>query len=90
MATKTLPVTEARKKLTTLVDKAAKQLDEYVITVKGKPKAVIMSSEEFESWKETNEILADSALVKAIREGETELAEGKGVPWEEAKKQLNL
>lgn len=90
MTTKILPVTEARKRLTDLVDKAAKQLDEYVITVKGKPKAVIMSSEEFESWKETNEILADSALVKAIREGGKELAEGKGVPWEEAKKQSNL
>ncbi len=90
MSTKTLPVTEARKKLTDLVDKAAKQLDEYVITVRGKPKAVLMSSDEFESWKETNEILADSELVKAIKEGEKELAEGQGISWEEAKKQLNL
>jgi len=90
VAIKTLPVTEARKKLTDLVNKAANQLDEYVITVKGRPKAVLMSSEEFESWKETNEILADSDLVKAIREGGKELAEGKGIPWDKAKEQLNL
>lgn len=90
MSTKTLPVTEARKKLTGLVDKVAKQLDEYVITVKGKPKAVLMSSDEFESWKETNEILADSELVKALKEGEKELIKGRGISWENAKKQLNL
>ena len=90
VAIKTLPVTEARKKLTDLVDKAATQLDEYVITVKGRPKAVLMSSEEFESWKETNEILADSELVKAIRKGGKELAEGKGVPWAEAKRELKI
>lgn len=90
MSTKTLPVTEARKKLTGLVDKVAKQLDEYVITVKGKPKAVLMSSDEFESWKETNEILADSELVKALKEGEKELIKGRGISWEKAKKQLNL
>ena len=90
MYTRTLPVTEARKKLTGLVDKVAKQLDEYVITVKGKPKAVLMSSDEFESWKETNEILADSELVKALKEGEKELIKGRGISWENAKKQLNL
>ena len=90
MATKTLPITEAREKLTDLVDKASSQLEEYIITVKGRPKAVLMSSEEFESWKETMEILADKELVKAIRGGEKELAEGKGILWEEAKKQLNL
>ena len=90
MPTKTLPITEAREKLTDLVDKASSQLEEYIITVNGRPKAVLMSSEEFESWKETMEILADKELVKAIREGEKELAEGKGILWEEAKKQLNL
>ena len=64
----------------------------YEIEGKGPPVVMIhgfLSNIE-ESWKETNEILADSALVKAIRNGEKELAEGKGVPWEEAKKQLNI
>lgn len=90
MSTKTLPVTEARKKLTDLVDKASSRLDEYVITVKGKPKAVLMSSVEFDGWKETNEILSDPELVKAIKEGEAEIATGKGIPWEQAKQDLDL
>ncbi len=85
---KTLPITEAREKLTTLVKKAHKQLDEYIITVNGKPAAVLLSADEYESWKETNEILADPGLVKAIRQGEKEIAEGKGISWEQAKKDL--
>lgn len=88
--TKTLPITKAREELTTLVDNAKKKLAEYIITVKGVPAAVIISADEYESWKETNEILADKALMKAIRQGEKELDEGKGLDWEEVKKDLKL
>ena len=77
--TKTLPITQAREELTDLVRNASKYLDEY---------AVIISAEEYESWKETIEILSDPSLVKAIRQGEKEIDEGKGIPWEEFKKQL--
>lgn len=86
--TKTLPITEARANLTDLVDRASKRLDEFVITVNGKPAAVLMSADEYEGWKETNEILADPGLMKAIRQGEKEIAEGKGISWEEVKKEL--
>lgn len=86
---KTLPITKARQELTALVDKASRLLDEYVITVNGSPAAVIISAAEYESWKETNEILADKKLTKAIKEGEKELQEGKGLNWEDVKKELN-
>lgn len=87
---KTLPITKARENLTTLVDKASKLLDEYIITVNGTPQAVLMSASEYESWKETTEILADPGLMKAIRQGEKEIEQGKGIPWEEVKKELYL
>ena len=90
MSTKTLPVTEARKKLTALVDKASSQLDEYVITVKGKPKAVLMSSVEFDGWKETNEILSDPDLVRAIKEGEEDIKAGRVITLENLKKTLRV
>lgn len=87
---KTLPITKAREDLSILVDKASKLLDEYVITVNGSPAAVLMSVAEYESWKETNEILSDPKLMKAIKEGEKEIDEGKGIPWEKVKKELKL
>ena len=85
-----LPITKARENLTNLVDKASKKLDEYIITVNGIPQAVLISAAEYESWKETNEIMADPGLMKAIRQGEKEIDAGKGIPWEEVKKELNL
>lgn len=88
--TKTLPITEARANLTTLVNRANKLLDEYIITVNGKPAAVIMSAAEYESWKETNEILADPGLMKAIKEGEEDIKKGRYITFEQLKKDLNL
>lgn len=88
--TKTLPITEARENLTTLVDKANRLLDEYIITVRGKPAAVIMSAVEYESWKETNEILADKKLMRAIKEGEEDIKKGRVYDWEDVKKELKI
>lgn len=86
--TKTLPISEARKNLTTLVDRAKKLMDQYIVTVNGKPAAVIMSADEYESWQETNEILADKKLMRDIKQGEKEIAEGKVEDWDEVKKEL--
>lgn len=88
--TRTLPITKAREELTTLVDNAHKRLDDYVITVNGIPAAVLISAAEYDSWKETNEIMSNPGLVKAIRKGENEIDKGKGIPWEDVKNQLDV
>jgi antitoxin YefM len=54
------------------------------------PAAVLISVAEYESWKETNDIMSDPELLKAIRQGEEEIREGKGIPWEDVKKELEL
>ncbi len=86
---KTLPITEARTKLPTLVDNANKLLDEYIITVNGKPAAVLMSVDELESLRETWEIMSDPEVMKDIRQGEKDFAEGKYEDWETVQKELN-
>jgi len=88
--THTLPITKARGDLTTLVENANKKLEEYIITVNGLPAAVLISAAEYQSWKETNEIMADTGLLKAIREGEKDIKNGKFVTFEQLKKDLNL
>lgn len=87
---KTLPITKAREELTTLVNRANKLLDEYIITVNGSPAAVLMSAQEYESWKETTEILSDPELVKAIKEGEEDFKKGRFITFEQLKKELKL
>jgi len=88
--THTLPITKAREDLTKLVDNANKKLEEYIITVNGTPAAVLISAAEYESWKETNEIMSDPLLMEDIRKGEKEIAEGKSIPWEDVKKELGF
>ena len=88
--TQTLPITKAREELTTLVNKASKNLSEFIITVNGVPAAVLISAAEYESWKETNEILADPGLMKAIKKGEEDVKKGRVYDWEDVKKELGL
>lgn len=88
--TKTLPITEARQKLPTLVNRTKRLMDQYIITVNGKPTSVLMSIDEFESWQETNAILADKGLMKAIKEGEKDVEKGRVYDWEDVKKELKI
>ena len=53
----TLPISEARKKIFDIAEEVQKPSNYYTLTEKGRPKAVIMSAEEFDSWQETIEII---------------------------------
>lgn len=55
----TLSITEARKNLFDLAEKVQTPSTYYTFTEKGKPKAVLMSAVEFESWQETLEVMQD-------------------------------
>jgi prevent-host-death family protein len=66
---KTLSLSEAKMKLSELVDKVQRMDEEVVITRNGRPAAVLISPDEFESMRETLEIKADRELMKEIRAG---------------------
>ena len=87
--THTLTITKARQELPSLVDRANKRMDEYIITVNGSPAAVLMSIDELESLKETLGIMSDKKLMKSIKQGEKDVDEGKVQDWEDLKKELN-
>ena len=56
---RTVPFTEARASLSELLDEVQAVQDHVVITRNGKPVAVLMSMDEWESWEETLEVLSD-------------------------------
>lgn len=60
----TLPISEARKKIFEIAEEIQKPNKYYTLTEKGRPKAVIMSAEEFESWEETLEVTRDFPNLK--------------------------
>ena len=64
-----LSVSEAKMKLSSLVDSVKATDQEVVITKNGKPVAVLVSPEEFEGWRETIAIRSDADLMQEIRRG---------------------
>jgi prevent-host-death family protein len=66
---KTLSVSEAKMKLSGLVEMVSTRDEEVVITKNGRPVAVLISVDERESWGETLAVLADRALMEEIQAG---------------------
>jgi prevent-host-death family protein len=66
---KALSVSEAKMKLSGLIDMVNATDEEIMITKNGRPAAVLVSPEEFESLKETVAVRSDSALMKEIKKG---------------------
>ncbi len=66
---KVLSVSEAKMKLSGLIDTVNATDQEVVITKNGRPAAVLVSPDEFESLKETIAVRSDSALMKEIKKG---------------------
>ena len=73
---KTLPLAEAKAQLSRLVDRVAATDEEILITRNGRPAAILISPDEYESWKETRAIQADAQLMAEIRRGLRQLKKG--------------
>ena len=74
---KTLSLSEAKMKLSALVEEVYSTDEEVVVTKNGRPAAVMVSPAEFEGWKETISIRSDSELMKEIKKGLTALKRKK-------------
>jgi prevent-host-death family protein len=66
---KTLSLSEAKMKLSKLIENVYSTDEEITITKNGRPAAVLISPEEFESLKEMVAIKSDHDLMKEIKKG---------------------
>ena len=66
---KTLSLSEAKMKLSELIEKVQSTDLEVIITKNGRPAAVLVSPDEFEGWRETIAIKADGDLMNEIKKG---------------------
>ena len=66
---KTLSLSEAKMKLSRLVETVSATDEAVIITKNGSPAAVLVSPDEFESWKETIAIRTDVPLMQEIKKG---------------------
>jgi len=82
---RTLPLTEARKDLSKIVDEVSAAHEHVVITKQGKPEAVVLSADEFDSWQETLDIMADKKAMAAIARAERDIKAGRIRSWEDVR-----
>ena len=75
----TIAISELRSNLPTFINQVSEQLQRVIVTVAGKPKAVILSLEEVEALEETAEILAVPDSLKKIRKGIAQAKKGQGL-----------
>jgi len=65
----TLSLSEAKMKLSELIEKVQSTDAEVVITKNGRPAAVLVSPDEFDGWRETIAIKSDVDLMTEIKKG---------------------
>ena len=66
---KTLSLSEAKMKLSALIEDLGLTEEEVVITKNGAPAAILVSPREFDSWRETIEVKSDLDLLEEIQSG---------------------
>jgi antitoxin YefM len=73
----TIGISDARANLPELVTKISEQYDRAVITVNGKPKAVLLSIEELEAIEESAKILAIPHITDDIKKSREQIKKGE-------------
>jgi antitoxin YefM len=87
---RTIPFTEARARLTELLDEVEARHEHVVITRNGKPTAVVLSTVEYDALVETLEILQDEDTLEALRESERDVQAGRLSSLDEVRRELGL
>ena len=70
------PLTDARNRLSEIIDEVTSTGSDLVITKHGKPAAVVIGYEEYESLLETLNILSDPEAMAALAEADGDLVAG--------------
>lgn len=82
MLPRLVPITDMKRQAGKVLDTLRAERTPVVITEHGRAAAVLMDVASYEAMTRRFEIL------KGIEEGERDIAEGRTVGWEEAKKEL--
>jgi len=79
----TKSATEVRNNFFDILDEVESSSVPYTITKAGKPRAILMSAQEYESWQETLDIMSDPQIVAGIKEGLDDLKQNRTNSFEE-------
>lgn len=73
---KTIPLSEAKTKLSEVVDEIVTTHERVTVTRNGRPVAVMLSTDDLEAIEETIAILSDPAAMRQVEQGRAAVASG--------------
>ena len=74
---KTLPLSDAKNRLSRIVEDVTERDERVMITRNGHPAAVVISPDEFESWQATIDILSDPDLMAQLQRSKKAMRRAK-------------
>ena len=81
---------DLRPRLPQVVNRVDRKLDRFIVSRHGKPVAVFLALDDFESLLETLNETEDRANLARIRRGLNEARRGRTVSWKHVKKRLGI
>jgi antitoxin YefM len=88
--TKNITLKELRPNPPKVINEIDSKMTRFLVTKRGKPAALLMSVEDYESLLETLDILADTDLRDKIRQAEEDVRNGRIESLDEIDKELGL
>jgi len=87
---KTVPLSEAKDKLSALVEEAEKTHEIIQITRHGHPSAVLMSADDLESLQETIHWLSQPGIREDLGQSRRDIVEGNTTSGDDLRSQVGL
>jgi prevent-host-death family protein len=88
--TKSITLKALRPKLPRVIDEIDSKMDRFIVTKRGKPVALMMSVDDYESLLETLDILSNSKLIKKIKRAEADIKRGRIKTLDKIDKELGI
>ncbi len=88
--TKNITLKELRPNLPKVINEVDSKMTRFIITKRGKPTALMMSIEDYESLLETLDILSNTGLRDKIKVAEEDVRKGKFESLDEIDRELGI
>ena len=84
----TIPITEAKARIAELADRVAREHDHFTITRNGRADVMLISVAEYESMRETLDLLSDDEALTDLRRSRDDFAAGDTFSIDEVRTDL--
>jgi antitoxin YefM len=84
----TIPLADAKARLSAVLDEVRDTHQRVVITRNGRPEAVLMAVSDLQALEETLDLLSTPGALEQIRQAEADIDAGQGIDAAELRRQL--